>query len=139
MVLSVGGDLGDNDGNDFLLEGNIVAEDVDRILVHIAKLVGLSLAQQQLDSITLAQVFLDHESLNFLFRLWQPDNAWVFEIKDVLVGGLTIWGRWNSSFSEMSSALRLDRGIFAATDCSTIKLTTYTIKLLINQIYSKIV
>ena len=69
MVLSVGGNLGDNDGNDFLLEGNIVAEDVDRILVHIAKLVGLSLAQQQLDSITLAQVFLDHESLNFLFRL----------------------------------------------------------------------
>ena len=45
MVLSVGGYLGDNDGNDFLLEGNIVAEDVDRILVHIAKLVGLSLAQ----------------------------------------------------------------------------------------------
>ena len=69
LVFSVAAYLLDEEWENFRLHLEVVLEDIDCIVEHIAKLVGLSLVQQQLNALKLCQVLRDCKSIYFFFWL----------------------------------------------------------------------
>ena len=69
MLLRVVTNLLHQDWNYLLLSLNVTAKDVQAIGKDVAKLIGISLIQQEFDTLQLSQVFLDSKLFDFFFWL----------------------------------------------------------------------
>ena len=129
MIFCVLSYLPNENRYDLSLNFRVVLENVNRIHKHIAKLVWISLSQQEFDALTLSQVFIDSKSLDFFLWLCGRNREWAYETMHHGYQLLTICGKWNSSFSEMSS-LRLARIFAADVEWTTLVVDFFsTIKL----------
>lgn len=69
LVLRIGPNLGDQDGEDLGLHLQVALEDVNGVAEDVAELIRFSLVQQELDALALCQVLLDRKFLDLFFRL----------------------------------------------------------------------